>query len=671
MFGEEEVVKSHKARAEIVFTIISFCFGIILVRLWYLQIFEGDMLYQYSLNNRLRKEVIPAPRGMIFSRNNQLLVHNIPRFDAVIIPQYLDNKKSTIEKLAKILDMDASEISDILAKFRTQAKYRPVRIKKNLSQKEVAIIETENEKMPGVQVETFISREYRDIEIGSHLLGYISEISPSQLPKYIKRDNFDYKLGDFIGQAGIEEQFDLSLRGEDGYQFMEVDAKGRMKRVISSNNLFAGIENKPATPGNNIRLTVDRDLQIAAFKALEGKVGSVVAIDVNSGEVLSMVSRPSFDPTQFSRGLTPEYWNSLVNNENRPLRDRTIQEHYPPGSTYKTFTAITALEQNLIKPDEELMCGPTFKLGKRTFHDWKKDGHGKTNVYKSLRSSVDVYFYKLASQFDIDNLAEISKSFGLGAKTEISLPRETSGWIPTKEWKKKRFGVEWQLGENLIHAIGQGFNLVTPLQLAVSYATIANNGILYRPQIIKEVFTNTGEVIKSFSPEVVGKVKIKDETFKAIKQGLYEVVNDQKGTAWWYRGRGIQMAGKTGTAQVISMSSKELFSKCEEMPYKNRHHGLFVAFAPYQNPKIAVAAVIEHGCHGSSAAAPVVRDVVTEYMKKYYPEEMEEYAKMEKAKAIEQQKKIKEIQEKIPDEGEGQTPAPSESEDSTPASDEE
>lgn len=665
MFGEEEVVKSHKTRGELLFTLIVIGFGTILFRLWYLQIFEGDMLYQYSLNNRLRKEVISAPRGMIFSRNNQLLVHNIPRFDAVIIPQYLDNKKETLEKISVILDMKVSEIEEILAKFRGQAKYRPIKVKKNLSQKEVAIIETENEKIPGVQVETFISREYKDTYVGSHLLGYISEISPSQLPKYIKRDNFDYKLGDFIGQSGIEEEFDLKLRGEDGYQFMEVDARGRMKRIINANNLFTGIDNKPATPGSNIRLTVDRDLQLTAFNALEGKVGSVVAVDVNTGEILSMVSRPSFDPTQFSRGLTAEYWSSLINNENKPLRDRTIQEHYPPGSTYKTFTALMALEENLVKADEEIMCGPTFKLGKRTFHDWKKNGHGKTDVYKSLRSSVDVYFYKIAAQFDIDDLAKLSKEFGLGAKTEITLPRETSGWIPTKDWKKKRFGIDWQLGENLVHAIGQGFNLVTPLQMAISYATIGNGGTLYKPQIIKEIFTNTGEVVKSFAPEVVSKVHVRPENLKAIQRGLYEVVNDPKGTAWWHRGRGIRMAGKTGTAQVISMSSKELFSKCEEMPYKNRHHALFVGFAPFDNPKIAVAAIVEHGCHGSSAAAPVVRDVITEYMKKYYPEDYERYAKEDKELMLEQMRKAKakadELKESLEDQtSEENTPAPSE-----------
>jgi penicillin-binding protein 2 len=655
MFAEEEVVKSHKDRSDILFTLIAGCFSLILFRLWYLQIYQGDMLYQYSIKNRLRKEVVRAPRGMIFSRNNQLLVHNIPRFDAVIIPQYLSNKKQTLNKLSQILSMEVKEIQAILKKYRGQARYRPVRIKKNISKKEVAIIETENEKMPGVQVETFISREYTDKEIGSHVLGYISEISQAQLPKYRKRDNVDYKLGDFIGQNGVEEKFDLNLRGEDGYQFMEVDARGRMKRIINNKNLFAGIENKQANPGNNIRLTIDRDLQITAYKALEGKVGSAVAVDVNTGEVLAMVSRPSFDPAQFSKGLTAEYWNSLVTNEHNPLRNRAVQDHYPPGSTFKTFTAITALEEGLVKPDEKIACGPTFRLGRRVYHDWKKSGHGPSDVYKSLKRSVDVYYYKLATQMDIDTLASYAKRFGLGYKTNITLPREIPGLIPTKEWKKKRFGEEWQLGENLTNAIGQSYVLTTPLQLAMSYATIANGGKLYRPQVIKEIFANSGEVIESMEPEVVGNAGVSEPTLTAVKKGLNQVVNEEKGTAWWYRGRGIRMAGKTGTAQVISMNAKELFSKCDEKPYKNRHHGLFAAFAPYENPKIAVAVVVEHGCSGSSAAAPVARDIVTTYMKKYEPEAFAKYEKEdnETARAYwrKVQQKRKKAEEKKKEEG--------------------
>ena len=271
MFGEEDLVKVHKPRADIIGNIIIVTFAIILARLWYLQIYRGKILLRYSIENRLRKEDVQAPRGMIFSRNNQLLVHNTPRFDAVVVPQFLKHKKETLLKLSKILNMTPEKIKRIMKKNSAQARYRPVTIKKNISQKEVAVIETENAELPGVNVQAFISREYKDREVGGHLFGYISEISQNQLPKYRKRDKINYKLGDFIGQSGIEEEYDLDLRGRDGHEFMEVDARGRRKRHVSSDDIFKDIENLPAKPGHNIRLTIDRDLQLSAFKALEGK----------------------------------------------------------------------------------------------------------------------------------------------------------------------------------------------------------------------------------------------------------------------------------------------------------------------------------------------------------------------------------------------------------------
>ena len=647
MFGEDDVVRSHKGRLDLIGNIVILFFLVIFARLWYLQIYSGKELYRYSIENTLRKETVKAPRGMIFSRNNQLLINNIPRFDAVIIPQYLKNKKESIKKLGSILKMSPNEINKILKKNRGQARYRPVVIKKNISRKEVSIIETENFKMPGIIVQTFISREYSDKEIGAHLLGYISEISQAQLPKYRKRDKFNYKLGDFIGQAGLEEQMDLQLRGEDGFEFVRVDARGRVRKHIQGEDLFSEVRNKKAKPGNNLRLTIDRDLQITAYNSLEGKVGSAVAVDVNSGEVLAMVSRPSFDPTQFSRGLTTEYWKSLIENDNNPLRDRSIQEHYSPGSTFKTITALAALEEGIVKKDQVIQCGPTFKLGRRRYHDWKRGGHGPTDVYKSLKRSVDVYFYKIATQLDIDTLAVYARKFGLGTKTGILLPRETSGLIPNREWKKKRFGEEWQLGETLSCSIGQSYILTTPLQLAIAYAAIANGGTLYYPYLIKEIFKNDGEVIKKFSPKEVSNINISKDSLDAIKKGLYQVVNEKKGTAWWYRGVGIRMAGKTGTSQVKSMTSKELFSKCEDMPYRDRHHGIFVGYAPAYDPKIAVSVVVEHGCHGSSAAAPVVRDVITKYMKKYHPETYNLYAEEDKKKLKEFWRKEKERRDKL------------------------
>ncbi len=633
MFGEEELVKIHKDRATLISYIITAAFGLVLSRLWYLQVYKGETLHNYSIQNRLRKEVVWAPRGLIYSRDDQLLVDNIPRFDAILTPQFLQDAEETLKKLGTILNTDVSAIKQILKKNSNQAKYRPIIIKKNISFAELAQIETQNADLPGVSVDTFISREYRDKDIGAHLLGYISEISQVQLPKLRERDRMDYRLGDFIGQFGIEEQLDKYLRGENGHEFVEVDARGRRKRYINTDNLFKGIEDEKPLSGMNIKLTIDRDMQIAAYNALEGKVGGIIAIDIDSGEVLTMVSRPSFDPSQFSRGLTSEYWRGLVGNKEHPLRDRNIQEHFSPGSTFKALTGIAAFEKGEIDENTEVNCGGSFRLGRKVYHCWKKEGHGPTNLVKAIRESCNVFFQKAANRMDIDDLAYYAKSFGLGARTGISLPREVSGLIPTKEWKKKRYGQEWQAGETLSCAIGQSYVLASTMQMAISYAAIANGGRIYRPYVVKDIYDTDGELVKTFTPELLSEIKLQNpKTLKFVREGLFQVVNNPKGTAFARRGQGILMAGKTGTSQVKSASADKVYQKCELMDYESRHHGLFVGFAPFDNPKIAAAAIVEHGCHGSSAATPVVEAVITQYMKKYQPEMY--LQNLEKDKAI-------------------------------------
>lgn len=621
MFGEEELVKIHKERATLISYIITAAFGLVLARLWYLQVYKGETLHNYSIQNRLRKEVVWAPRGLIYSRDDQLLVDNIPRFDAILTPQFLLDKEETLAKLAQILQTDVASIEAIIKKNSNQARYRPFIIKKNISFGELAQIETQNADLPGISVDTFISREYRDKEIGAHLLGYISEISQVQLPKLRERDKTEYRLGDFIGQFGIEEQLDKYLRGENGHEFVEVDARGRRKRYINTDNLFKGIEDEKPLSGMNVKLTIDRDMQIAAYKALEGKVGGVIAVDIDSGEVLTMVSRPSFDPSQFSRGLTPEYWRSLVGNKEHPLRDRNIQEHFSPGSTFKAFSAIAAFEQGEIDEHTEIHCNGTFRLGRKVYHCWKRGGHGPVNLIKAIRESCNVYFQKTANRMDIDDISKYAKAFGLGSRTGISLPREVSGLIPTKEWKKKRYGQEWQAGETLSIAIGQSYVLASTIQMAISYAAIANGGKIYRPFVVKDIYDSEGELVKTFTPELLSEVQMKNpKTLKFVREGLFQVVNNPKGTAFYRRGQGILMAGKTGTSQVKSASADKIYQRCENMDYESRHHGLFVGFAPYDNPKIAAAVIVEHGCHGSSAATPVAEAVITQYMKKYQPE---------------------------------------------------
>ncbi|MBL7665745.1 MAG: penicillin-binding protein 2 [Bacteriovoracaceae bacterium] len=633
MFGEDDIIKSHRQRATQIGYIVLACFGLVVFRLWYLQIYKGETLHEYSVQNRLRKELVRAPRGMIYSRDGKLLVDNLPRFDAVLTRQYLKNPETTLPFLAQILGMSMEDLQAILDKNKFEARYRPFVIKKDLTAKEIAMIETESSSLPGVSIDAFISREYKDKEMGAHLLGYISEITQEQLPKYRERDGVNYRLGDFIGQFGVEQQLDKTLRGVSGHEYVEVDALGRSRKYINVDNLFKGIEDEPSVPGNSIRLTIDHDLQVAGYEALvkEKKIGGFVALDVETGEVLAMVSNPAFDPSQFSRGLTSEYWSSLVNNKDKPLRDRVIQDHYSPGSTFKPFTAIAALEEGIINGNTQIRCHGIFKLGKKIFHSWKRYGDETVTVVDALMQSCNIFFYKVASEMDIDVLAKYTKMFGLGSRSGLGLPREVTGLVPTREWKLKRNGIEWQAGETLSCAIGQSYILASTLQLAIAYAAIANEGKVFKPKIIKEVIGTDGEVIEKFTPEVVREIQLKPTTWQLVKKGLYKVMNNPKGTGWYRRGLGLEMAGKTGTAQVASSSADRIYEKCENKPYELRHHGVFVGFAPFDNPKIAVASMVEHGCHGSSAAAPIVEAVISKYMEKYMPEIKKENEKKQLA----------------------------------------
>ena len=632
MFGEDDLVRSHQERADIILNIIVIAFAILLARLWYLQIYHGKMFFNYSLENRLRKDVVRAPRGMIFSRNNVLLTHNVPRFDAIITPQYLEGDDETIAYLAKIIETTPESIVKTLKKYQGQAKYIPVVVKKNISRREVAILETESSKLPGVSVETFISREYTDKDSGAHLLGYISEISQEKIPRYRDRDKYDYKQGDFIGQAGIELQYDLEIRGQDGYQFMEVDARGRARRHVTSDDLYSGIDNKPADPGKNVRLTIDRDVQLAAFHALDGKDGAAVAVEVETGEIIAMVSRPAYDPSNFSTGLSSNYWGQLVMDEKHPLRDRAIQDHYSPGSTFKPLTAIAALEEGIVNENTKVVCNGVFRMGGRPFHCWKKEGHGVVDVVRALKESCDVYFYSIGNKIDIDVIYKYATLFGMGQRLGIVLPRETKGLIPNKQWKKEQTGIEWQKGETLSCVIGQSFVNVTPLQLAMFYATIANEGKLWRPHVVKEVFSNSGQVLKRVEPELIHQFKVSKKTMDLVHEALFDTANSPGGTAGGSKGVGIQMAAKTGTAQVISFSADKIFNKCENQEYKYRNNGLFAAYAPAGNPKIAVSVVIEHGCHGASAGGPVAKAIISSYMNKYYPDYQKKIVAQEQAK---------------------------------------
>ena len=624
--GQEEQIREFQYRFRFLYIILGIGIILLFSRLVYLQIISGDRMRQYSEENRIKRVKIASPRGMVFDRNGTLLLDNRPAFDLEIIPQYLRESKQSkqvVHQLATLIKVPEAEIFAQLEKARGQPSFLAIKIKTDLSREEVALIEGWKIDMPGVQIQQEIKRTNIYGDVAAHLLGYIGEVSSTEMPALNKLGIGEkYKIGDSIGKFGIEQKLEDTLRGEDGEKLVEVDALGRVKleHGRATRGLTAELE-KPATPGKNLILTIDQDLQMAAVKAFGDKVGSVVAIDPNTGEILAMLSRPAFDPTEFSRGIPASLWGKLLNNENRPLRDKTIQDHYPPGSVFKVITAIAGLEEGVIDENTHFSCSGSVQVGNRTFHCHKKGGHGDVDIYRAIVKSCDVFFYKTAMKLQsVDQIATWAFHLGLGRRTGIPLAREVPGLIPTEEWKRKRYNQPWNSGETLSVAIGQGAVLTTALQLANTYASIGNGGTQYRPYFVKRIESIDGKVISESAPEVLDKTRLKPKTYELVKKGMWGVVNDPGGTAYGQHIPGMEYSGKTGTAQVMNIAKDRIYSKCENMKFKDRHHGVFAGFAPSENPKIAIAVIAEHACHGATGAAPIARAVIETYLRKIDPQ---------------------------------------------------
>lgn len=545
-----------------------------------------------------------------------LLVTNQARYDLVIIPERLKEKEKTFELLANLIGSEKEKLSQELYKFRGQAKYIPIMIKKDLEQKVIARVEAHLTELPGVEIKIFHARKYPQGYDSSHILGYLFELNPTRLERYRKRGRINYVLGDLVGQSGLEKQWNDSLKGINGYRFYQVDARGKRREYVDKDNYFSGVQNKRSKSGGAVKLTIDSRLQSKIAKAMEGKDGGVAIIDVNNGEVLSLFSNPGFNPEELSNNLSVSYWNYLNNPEKKPLINKAYQEHFQPGSTFKPITGLTLLKNKKIDKRTHINCKGKIKLGRRTFHCWKKDGHGKTNLQKAIRESCNVFFQQNSVKLDIDELSETARMFGFGARSGLKLEREVTGLVPTKEWKKKNIGRSWKQGETLHCSIGHSYLLVSALQLASSYAAIATEGELYKPILTKEVYDSDGGILYRSRPELIRKIDFDKNHWRLIKNGLEQVTGHPEGTAFRYVDQNLKIAGKSGTAQVKSFNSIKLYEKCQEKKVQDRHHSWFVAYAPYDNPKIAMSVIIEHGCSGS-AVAEVVSSVFKSYRELY------------------------------------------------------
>jgi penicillin-binding protein 2 len=577
-------------------------FLILLVRLYYLQIIEGPELVRQSQNNWFRFQGIPPMRGLIFDRHGVLLVDNRPAFNVSIVPREVRNPDEVVQRLAELIDVSPEDLVSKLAEAKGAPPFKPVLLKTDVNRDDVAIIEAHQLELPGVLISVEPKRHYIEEERASHLLGYLGEISPDEL----KRESFaDNRVGDFIGKFGVEKAFESYFHGKRGQQQVEVNAFGRITRVLQT---------KEAEPGNNIYLTLDIGLQRVAESLLADKVGTMAAMEPSSGGILAMACAPDFNANAFVEGMTYEAWNDLVSNQFRPMENKAIQGQYPPGSTYKIVAAIAGLEEGVITAHTRLFCPGSYRYGNRTFRCWKKGGHGFVNVREALAQSCDVFFYQVGEKLGVDRLAEYAKACGLGAPTGIQLDREATGLVPTSGWKLRRTGIPWQGGETLSVVIGQGFNLVTPVQMLSLISAVANGGIRYKPLVVSRIESPDGSLVEKQEPVALGRLPVSKERLQLIQKGLLDAVNKPRGTAWNSRIPGVGIAGKTGTAQVVAMPEDEENASEETEIRRLRDHAWFIAYAPGREPAIAVAVLIEHGGHGSSAAAPLAKEMIKAYL---------------------------------------------------------
>jgi penicillin-binding protein 2 len=571
-------------------------FFILLTRLWYLQIIQSDKLKGLSENNRLRLVPVAAPRGNILDRNGEVLVSNAPSFSVAVVPQDVKDKDRLLATLSRYLDLDREDLLERWEKGRGRAKYFPIVLASGISRDQLEFLEENRLWLPGLDIEMKPVRQYPNGLLAAHLLGHLGEISEQE----IAEERFaEYNQGDYVGKSGIERNWERDLHGVNGGRQIEVDARGRFLRTLS--------ESRPVT-GNSVVLTIDSKVQKAAEQAFGDKAGAAVVMDTRNGEILAFVSNPSFDPALFSGRMPPDIWKAYLEDKRHPLENKALTGQYPPGSTFKIVTALAALEAGIIDANTSVVCNGSYTFGNRTFNCWNRHGHGTVNLKKALRESCDVYFYQLAERLGVDRIARTAREFGLGEPLGVGLESEKSGLIPTAEWKEKKYKTKWFSGETLPVAIGQGFVLTTPIQLASMVATVANEGTVYRPHLVKRVIDPDGKVLREIAPEVIKTVNDTPAQFRLVKEGLLAVVNEPGGTGGAARLYEVKVAGKTGTSQVVKLRDSR-----GAVPYEHRDHALFVAFAPYEKPEVAVAVVIEHGEHGGAAAAPIAGRILRAY----------------------------------------------------------
>jgi penicillin-binding protein 2 len=566
-------------------------------RLYYLQVMAADQYALLADENRINHRLLPPERGRVFDRHGVPLARNSQTYRVLVVREQTDDLRATLYALGRLIPLPEERIEAVIAEARARRPFVPITVREDLNWTEVSRISIHGPDLPGVTVVSGLVREYPAGGTTAHVLGYVGPVAEQELTGDPLLELPDFR----IGKNGIEKVYDQALRGRAGLIRFEVNALGREIKQL---------HRKDGEPGQDVHLTLDLDLQRYVQERLSAEPSaSAVVLDVRTGEALALGSVPTFDPGAFANGLSQETWRAWVNNPKAPLVNKAIAGQYPPGSTFKMVVALAALETGVAGPDHEVLCPGFMQLGRSRFHCWRPYGHGKLRLVDAIAQSCDVYFYDLARKVGVEAIAEMARRFGLGQRLDIDLPGERSGLVPDGAWKLAARGVPWQKGETLVVGIGQGFLQATPLQLAVMTARIANGGRAIRPWLARP----PGGAEAPLEASLLG---VSEWALRFVREGMYRVINGERGTAREARlpDPAIAMAGKTGTAQVRRISRAERATgrvvKNEDKPWEERDHALFVAFAPYREPRYAVAVVVEHGGSGSKAAAPIARDIM-------------------------------------------------------------
>ncbi len=594
---------SSRAIIALIFIILALL--TIIGRMVYLQILSHEHYTTLSQNNRVSIQPLAPTRGLILDRNGVVLAQNLPTYTLEIIAERVKDMDQTIAELAQIINISDDDVTRFRKQLQLKRHFQPVPLRLRLSEEEVAQLAVNRHRFPGIEIAARLMRDYPQTNLTVHSVGYVSRINEKELGQI---DPSNYAATNHIGKLGIEKAYEQQLHGIVGFQKVETNVLGRTLRVL---------ERTPPVPGQNITLTLDTELQRTAKQALSSNTGAVVAIDTNNGEILVMASTGDYDPNLFVNGIDHKSYNELRTSRAKPLFNRALQGQYPPGSTIKPFIGLAGLEDGTITAKTTLYCRGwhTIKGDERKYRDWKKQGHGPTDLEKSIVESCDVYYYDLAQTMGIDRISEFLSPFGFGHKTGIDIAGEANGILPSTEWKRRVRGKPWYLGETLIAGIGQGYTLTTPLQLAKATAILANRGRSIQPHLLKQIALSDSMPLE-YQPDNNSSIiaKAKESNWEATIKAMENVIYGARGTARRLdRSQPYRIAGKTGTAQVFGIKQDEEYVE-EDIGKHLRDHALFVAFAPSDKPEIAVAVIVENGGHGGSVAAPIAGAVIDQYL---------------------------------------------------------